>query len=625
MGLRRLIAPLLCIGLMWPSLSCAQDRLGDPLPEGALQRLGTIRLRIRVADLCYLPDGRGILASGSGVEIWDLAEGRLQSKTQVTESRLVSAVLRSDGKALLLADRSGMVQEWDVASGSTLRQWETGQGRLSRAHYAPDGTRVLTTGSSPPTLREWELESTKQVLAIDGKMHSFREGIYGPEGKTALVCGSAGSGTILAHYDLSSGELLSEWFEDYMAYSRTIELSQDGTRLLVGSRHRASEWLLDGYQQIGDYRGHHGHAVTSLAYCVNPDQILTGSRDGSIRRWNRKEEQVLLRWVPHAGHVRRMAVSPDGQWVLSYGNGVVAETSLQTGKPRLRWDRHDEAVQAVAHMPDGGHIVSGSSDGTLRIWDVRTGASRRTIAGVRLGAYAVAVSPDGTRIAAGCKDGVVREFRSRDGLIIRQLEGHRGYIRAAAYTPDGTLLLSSADDGSIRAWSDSCANPVAIYEGHRGGVLSLSVSLDGRRLLTGGRDGTVRLWNLETNELIRTMEGHRGWVEAVAFCGKNDIAVSAGAGSRLLRWNLDTGQIADERAQDGAIYALVCSPDGTNVYFGGDNRGVARWDLTSTGPILEMKGHGRPVRALALSPDGKTVVTASDDTTLLIWQIPGRQ
>ncbi|MDP6779241.1 MAG: WD40 repeat domain-containing protein [Candidatus Latescibacteria bacterium] len=611
--------------LTGPFPSLGQDRLGDPLPDGALQRLGTTRLRGRIADLCYLPDGRGILVSGRSVEIWDLAEGELQERNRVTESTLVSAVLRGDGKALLLADRSGSVLEWDVVGKGVLQSWSTNQSRLSRAHYSPDGTRVLTTGSRPPTLKEWELASTRELVAITGRMHTFREGIYGPEGRTALVGGSAGSGPILAHYSLSSGELLNEWFKDYTAYSRTIELSHDGTRVLVGSRHRATEWLLDGYQRLGEYTGHHGHAVTSLAYCVDPDQILTGSRDGSIRRWNRQENKALLRWVPHADDVRRIAVSPEGKWVLSYGNGIVAETSLETGEPRLQWDRHRQAVQAATFMPDGRHVVSGSSDGTLRVWDVETGACLRTISGANLGAYAVAVSPDGSTIAAGCKDGIVREFGFKDGMLIRELKGHRGYVRAMAYTPDGTRLLSSADDGSIRAWAAGDPDATSIYHGHHGGVLSIAVSGNGKHLLSGGRDGTVRLWDLETAGLLKTMEGHRSWVEAVAFSGKDKDAVSAGADSRLLRWDLGTGQIASEMIHNGRVNALVCDPNGTRAYSGGEDRGVACWDMTSGSLVREMSGHGRAVQALALSPDGKTVVTASDDTTLLVWQVPERR
>jgi len=617
---RRLILLVAAAMLTAPPTPLAQDRLGDPLPEGALGRLGTNRMRFSVSDLGYLPDGRAVFAMGRGVEIWDLAAGEPETTHQVARGGVTSVVARRDGKALLVADGAGEVCECDVETGQVLHQWSTGQSGLRRARYSPDEKRVLTTGASPPTLKEWDLATGRERIAITGTMHSFREGIYGTEGKTAVVDGVNGSGPLLAHYDLSDGRLLKEWLNDYYTHARSIALSADGQRLLVGSRHKATEWLLGEHKLLGTYTGHHGHAVVSVAYCKDPSQILTGSRDGSIRRWNRTEREVLLRWCPHSTHVTHMAVSPDGQWVLSYGGGIVAETSLATGEPRMQWDRHDQAVRAVAFLPDGAEVVSGSSDGTLRVWNASTGECLRTIVGASLGAYAVAVSPDGAKAAAGCKDGVLREFRLSDGSLLRQLEGHLGYVRSVAYTHDGAQLLSSADDGSIRAWAPDQPEPTAVLQGHRGGVLAIAVSKDGRRLLSGGRDGTVRLWDLKEAKLLETLEGHRSWVGAVAISGDGRYGLSAGYDSRLLHWDLETGQIATEMTDGRNHYAVVLSADGTKAYSAGDNRGFACWDLTAGKRLAERRGHGRAVRALALSPDGKTLVTASEDTTLLVWE-----
>jgi len=603
------------------SAFAAQDRLGDPLPDGALQRLGTTRMRAGISDLCYLPDGRGLFAVGGRVEIWDLAEGKLQETRHVTKSNIVSVVVGKEGTTLLLADSSGNVHEWDLESKEVQHSWNTKQSGLCRAHYSPNEKRVLTTGTGPPTLKQWDLATGKELIAITGTMHSFREGIYGPNGKTAIVDGVNGSGPLLAHYDLSDGKLLKEWLNDYYTHARSIELSADGERLLVGSRHKATEWLLDGYKLLGTFTGHHGHAVVSAAYCKDSNQILTGSRDGSIRRWNRTEGKVLLRWCPHARYVTHMAVSPDGRWVLSYGNGMVAETSLETGEPRVKWDRHDEAVQAVAFLPDGQHVVSGSSDGTLRIWNTENGECLRTIPVANLGAYAVAVSPNGSTAAAGCKDGVLREFNLSDGSLLREFKGHLGYVRSAAYTHDGDRLLSGADDGSIRVWAPDRPEPIALLQGHRGGVLAIDVSKDGNRVLSGGRDGTVRLWGLDEAKLLATLEGHLSWVEAVAFSTGGKHALSTGQDARLLRWDLETGQIVTDMTHNWKDYSLASGADGSRAYSAGDNGGIACWDITSGKLIKEMRGHGRPVRALTLSPDGKTAVTASDDTTLLVWKV----
>ena len=123
---RGLLIPLIAAVISTaPDTPVAQNRLGDPLPEGALQRLGATRMRSGISDLCYLPEGRGVLAIGGRVEIWDLAKGKLQARHQVCKSGIASVVARKDGKAPLLADRSGKVHEWDIERKEILHSWST--------------------------------------------------------------------------------------------------------------------------------------------------------------------------------------------------------------------------------------------------------------------------------------------------------------------------------------------------------------------------------------------------------------------------------------------------------------------------------------------------------------------
>lgn len=601
--------------------TAAHDSLGDSLPPGAVQRLGTLRMRyaLSVGDLCYLPDGGGVVTTGCSVEIWDLARGRLQAKRRFSGARLTGVVPRTDGKALLIADDSGTVREWDIETDTESRCWATKQARLQRPCYSPDNERVLTTGRRPPTLKEWDLATGSELTAITGKMNYFLNGVYGPKGLTAFV-GGGDAGPLLAHYDLATGKLLHQWHEDYRTYVGSLALSADRTRLLLGSRYMATEWLLDGYKQLGKLTGHPGGSVLSVAYCDAQDQILTGSKDGSIQRWNRRNGELLLRWRPHNGYVTRIAVSPDGKWALSYGGGLVAECSTATGEPRARWQRHEDAVNGVAFLPDDRRVVSASSDGTLRVWDIHTGAAVRVIEGAKLGAYAVAVSPSGGKVAAGCKDGVLREFSLSDGKLIRELRGHRGYVRSAAYTHEGARLLSSADDGSICVWDWTGEKPVARLEGHRGGVLCVAISPDDKLVLSGGRDGTVRLWDLDEARHLRTLEGHYGWVEAVEFVGGGRRAASVGRDPFLLSWDLDTGRLANRIEHADRHYALVCSPDGGRAYSAGDDLTIVCWDLTTGKATTKWRGHQKLVTGLALSPDGRFLASSSADTTLLIWE-----
>ncbi|MFO7947524.1 MAG: WD40 repeat domain-containing protein [Armatimonadota bacterium] len=363
---------------------------------------------------------------------------------------------------------------------------------------------------------------------------------------------------------------------------------------------------------------------------------MTGSRDGSIRRWNRlpKGGEVQERWFAHSGHVNYILVSPDGNWVASYGGGnFVVEYGLADGKPRLDWERHELGVNAVASIPDG-HAISGSADGTVRVWDMLSGQQTLLIDGADPGAWSVDISPDRERIAAGCKDGVIREFSAADGILMRELQGHHGYIRDVAYMPrpasgdDAPSLLSCAGDGTIRIWSRSGEKPLHVFEadlhaedGHRGGVLSIAVSDDGTRLLSGGRDGTMRLWNLRDRTQVKIFRGHRGWVEAVGFAGDTGEAFSGSRDGTVRRWDLDSGEVLAEVTHGSTVKAVACTADGGMLFAGGTDSRISAWDAQGN-EITRLTGHNAAVNSLAVSSDNAHLLSASDDATLLVWEIP---
>lgn len=624
--MKRYIISTIGLLLMLHSVSIAQqgvDIMGDPLPEGAMQRLGTLRMKYPggLSAIAYLPDGRGIVSTGNSVHIWNLEQGERETDYQVSDASVGSMQVSRDGTKLLFIS-GGDVLEWSLETQQELYRFPTKQAGLALVMYSPDETKVLTLGRTPPTLKEFELATGEEQISITGDMALFAAATYGPDGRTAFAGGGYDE-PILAHYDLTTGEKLHGWFGNYSVYGGAMHLSDDQQRLLVGSRTMATEWRIEGYEELRRFTGHHGGAVNALAYCMDPDQILTGSRDGSIRHWNRLTGDIILRWYAHEGVVSNIAVSPDGERVLSFGGGLLAESVLATGKSRLGWERHSGSVEAVAAVADTQQVVSGSSDSTLRLWDTATGESLRIITGAELGAFCVAVSPDGNRAAAGCKDGVLREFDLSDGTLLRELKGHLGFVRAVAYSPDGSQLVSSADDGSVRVWAADQEDAVTVMRGHLGGVLAVAVSADGQKVLSGGRDGTVRLWDTRSGIELAQMAASRGWVQTVAFTDNRGWRVVAGGrDGRVIFMDMQARQQLSEMEHGGWLRALAVSPDGRTVYSSGDDRAVCAWNLATGERVARFTGHEGTVNGLALCGDGTRLVSASSDTSLLVWQVP---
>jgi hypothetical protein len=113
---------------------------------------------------------------------------------------------------------------------------------------------------------------------------------------------------------------------------------------------------------------------------------------------------------------------------------------------------HERAVRSVAFSSDGKMIVSGSSDKTIRLWDL-----------------------EGNPIG-------------------EPFQGHEDAVRSVAFSPDGKMIVSGSDNRTIRLW-DLEGNPIGqLFQGHKSAIWSVAFSPDGKMIVSGGGDKTIRLW-----------------------------------------------------------------------------------------------------------------------------------
>jgi WD40 repeat protein/serine/threonine protein kinase len=296
-------------------------------------------------------------------------------------------------------------------------------------------------------------------------------------------------------------------------------------------------------------------------------------------------------------------------------------TRLCRVEPMVLRDRTE--VNSVAFCPDGGRLASAGGDGTIKVWNSKTGKVIQTLGVHAASVYAVAFHPDGKHLASVDADRKAKVWDLTTGEMVfdgpSDAAHNIGTAYGVAFCPDGRQLATGSD-GAVKVWDWKHRRALRALPGHGKHAISVAFSRDGRLLASGSFLGGLKLWDAERDAPpIRTIAAHRHPVSAVAFSADGGRLASASFDRFVKVWDVTTGELLHSLRHAGIVRCVAFSPDGRRLASGGEDKTVRIWDTTTGREVLGLRGHTDWCASVAFSPDGRRLASASRDGTIRLW------
>lgn len=304
----------------------------------------------------------------------------------------------------------------------------------------------------------------------------------------------------------------------------------------------------------GTMKGH-SNWVTSISCPIdNSDMIISASRDKSILVWNLTKEEGTY------------------------------------GVPKRRLTGHAHFVEDVVISSDGQFALSGSWDGTLRLWDLNTGSTTRRFVGHSKDVLSVAFSADNRQIVSASRDRTIKLWNTLGECkyTIQDQDGHTGWVSCVRFSPitSNPIIVSGSWDRTVKVWNLTNCKLRNTLMGHSGYINTVTVSPDGSLCASGGKDGVAMLWDLAEGKRLYSLDAG-DIIHALCF-SPNRYWLCAATQKCIKIWDLESKSIVEElrpdfiltkKAQVPYCVSMNWSVDGSTLFTGYTDGNIRVWSV----------------------------------------------
>jgi WD40 repeat protein/serine/threonine protein kinase len=579
--------------------------------------------------LAFSPDGRRIVSSSADgtFRLWDAMTGQpLAVLGSNSREDAVPALFSPDGQWIVTGWGKDVLL-WDGKMGQPLAVLGSHEHMVLHLAISLDGRRIASLARDDKAIILWDTATRKKVASLTGHFWNPRNGdfamLFSPDGSRLISVGTSSRADSPRLWNSTTGQLIKV-MTGHTNQVVTIAFSPDSTRAVSASLDQTAI-LWDGLtgERIAALRGHSG-MLAGAGFSPDGRYVVTASDDQTLRLWHAKTGEAISVLRGHTAEVWTTVFTGNGELVSGSGDGTLRVWDMDASQNGILRG-HESYVYDVAFSRDGSLVASAAWDHTVRLWDARTARPRgdpleheNEIVG------SAAFSPDGKQLASATRDDKVtiwdlatRKWTHR----LSCLTGDWQWDPRVAFNPSGTLLAVGGRDGRVRLWDVATGEPAGVLQGHERYICDVAFGPDGRQLASAGADSTVRLWDLATRQRIGELHGHKRGekISRVAYSADGRLIASASSDKTVRLWDCRTHRELASLYHGSPVYGIAFSPDGTRLAAGCKDNTIRLWDLATFQQVAELRGHTDYVHAVAFSPDGTQLVSGAGDGMVRLW------
>ncbi|KAI9774719.1 MAG: hypothetical protein M1839_001680 [Geoglossum umbratile] len=530
-----------------------------------------------------------------------------------------------DSRLLASASDDGTVRLWDPVTGEELRKLEGHGGEVTAVAFSYNG-QLLASASFDRTVRLWDPITGEELGKFEG--HSGEVTAVAFSYNSQLLVSASYDETVRL-WDPSTGEELRRL--NCHGSACAIAFSHDSRLLATSSGGMIRLWNAVAKEEPRNLIDH-GSPGSAVAFSRDSRLLVSASDDDTVRLWSLTGEE--LREFECGG--APVAFSHDSQLLaLTSSKKKVKLWNFSTGVKLRSVKGHSGSINAIAFsvtsffrvrppVPtatfshDGQLFASASSDGTVRLWKLKTEEEPKMFPGKRDSVHSIPFSNNNQLFVSASCGRVVSPRSSVTGKVLWKLEGYDPF-RAVAFSHDDRLLASTSDTETVRLWDLVTTKEPRELGVHGGQIEAVEFSHDGRLLALAG-PGSIGLWNTETGGELLSLEGRIGSINAVAFSHGDRLLASASLDGTIKLWNLDTGEEPKKlEGHSDPISAITFSHDNKFLASASLDGTVRLWDPETGKELRNTEGHNSEVNAIAFSHSGQLLAAASRDKKVWLW------